>query len=182
MAHIPLPEGLPGIVGPLLAYPEAGEHFNHLTQYLLRGPSTLTPGERELIGAYTSAQNECAFCTNVHGATAKHLLGGDAELVRAVLTDPETAPISDKMKALLAIAGKVAKSGRAVTEAHIARARQHGATDAELHHTVMIAALFCMANRYVDGLSTFTPEQPEAYDPIGAMLVEKGYVDALKAF
>ena len=181
MSHIPLPEGVPGILGPMTKYPETARHMLDLAQTLMRGESPLTPGERELIAAYTSSQNECFFCTNSHSATAGHLLDDGAALVEQVKADLERAPISEKMKALLAIAAKVSEDGRSVTEDDVGRARRHGATDKGLHDTVLIAAAFCMYNRYVDGLATWSPDDPALYDEHGRDLAENGYEKALAA-
>ena len=176
MPHITLPDGLPGIVGPLTQYPETAKHLRGLAQTLLRGESPLTPGERELIAAYVSSRNECYFCTHSHSAAARHLLGDAAEAVDQVKQDLEAADVSDKMKALLGIAGKVQRDGRDVSEADVARARREGATDKEIHDTVLIAAAFCMYNRYVDGLSTWAPRDETLYDQHGADLAANGYV------
>jgi hypothetical protein len=82
------------------------------------------------------------------------------------------------MKALLAIAGKVQKGGKHVTTKDVERAREQGATDKEIHDTVLIAAAFCMFNRYVDGLATWAPTDPAMYRENGKRLAEKGYVEA----
>ena len=134
--------------------PETAKPLNELVDVLLRGPHTLTPGERELIATYVSSQNDCRYCQTIHGAIAAHHLNGDDDLVVAVKADVQHAAISDKLKALLAIAGKTALGGKNVTTADVARARELGATDLEIHDTVLIAAVFCMCNRYVDGLAT----------------------------
>lgn len=176
MPHVSLPEGLPGIVGPLEQYPRTAKHLRGLAQELLRGPSPLTPGERELIAAYVSSENNCFFCTNSHSAAARHLLGQQATIVDAVKVDLESAQISEKLRALLVIAGKVQKSGRLVTEEDVAHARNAGAVDEEIHHAVLISAAFCMYNRYVDGLGTWAPEEPAMYDQHGAELASNGYV------
>lgn len=176
MAHVSLPEGLPGITGLLAAYPETGRHLSGLAQTLLRGDSPLTPGERELIAAYVSSENDCSFCNNSHSAAARHLLGEAADVVEQVKLGLDTAQVSDKMRALLHIAKKVQQGGRNVSEKEVARAREEGATDREIHDAVLIAAAFCMYNRYVDGLATWTPEDPEMYDRQGAMLAANGYV------
>ena len=176
MAHIALPEGLPGIVGPLAQYPETGVHLRGLAQALLRGDSPLTPGERELIAAFVSSENNCFFCDNSHSAAARHLLGEQAEAVEQVKLGIDTAHVSEKMKSLLTIAQKVQQGGRRVTEEDVARARAEGATDKEIHDTVLIAAAFCMYNRYVDGLATWAPEDPALYDAHGAELAANGYV------
>lgn len=178
MPHIALPEGLPGILGPMAFSPETSKPMNELAEVLLRGPNTLTSAERELIAAYTSAQNDCWFCQSSHGAAASHHLGGADDLVAAVKVDPESAGVSPKLRALLAIAGKIARSGKDVTEADVERARSEGATDREIHDAVLIAAAFCMYNRYVDGLATWQPSEPEDYVDAGRRLAEEGYVAA----
>jgi uncharacterized peroxidase-related enzyme len=178
MAHIALPPGLPGILGPMAFSPETTKPLNELAEVLLRGPNTLTSAERELIATYTSKRNDCHFCHSSHGAAAAHHLGGDDRLVDLVRSDPESAPISDKLKALLVVAGKVQQGGLEVTEEDVERARSEGATDKEIHDTVLIAAAFCMFNRYVDGLATWAPQGREAYREAGRRLAEDGYVRA----
>src|SRR4051812_41201304 len=135
MPHIDLPEGLPGILGPMAFSPETAKPMNALAEVLLRGPNTLTSAERELIATYVSSENDCHFCQSSHGAAAAHHLGGNLELVKQVKANLETAEISDKMKTLLTIAGKVQKSGLEVKEEDIERAKGEGATDKEIHDT-----------------------------------------------
>ncbi len=175
MPHIELPPGLPGISG-LLAYsPETARPLMLLAQTLLRAPSTLTPGERELVAACVSGLNECDFCARSHAGAAQALLENDAALVEQVRNDYESAPITPKLKALLAIAAKVTKDPRKVSPDDIARARAEEATDREIHDVVLIAAAFCMYNRYVDGLGTWTPDDPGMYLLAGQRLAEHGY-------
>jgi uncharacterized peroxidase-related enzyme len=174
MAHITLPDGLPGIRGPMAFRPETARPMSELAEVLLRGESTLTPAEREMIAAHVSARNECAYCHRSHAAIAAHYLG-DERAVALACADPEAAPVSPKLKALLAIAGRVQESGRSVREEHIARARAEGATDREIHDTVLIAAAFCMFNRYVDGLATWTPADPGSYRERAAGIARDGY-------
>lgn len=176
MPHIPLPDHLPGITGPLAQYPETARPLGEFTQVLLRGETPgLSAGDRELIAAYVSSRNECVFCTNSHSAAARVLLGPNAHLVDQVREDLDSAPVSPKMRALLRIAGKVQRDGRTVSSEDIADARSLGADDRDIHDTVLIAAAFCMFNRYVDGLATWTPEDPEMYAGIGHQLAEQGY-------
>ena len=156
--------------------PETAKPLNELVDVLLRGPHTLTPGERELIATFVSAQNDCRYCQTIHGAIAAHHLGGDEDLVSSVKRDSAARRgISDKLKALLVIAGKTAESGKQVTAADVERARQLGATDLEIHDTVLIAAVFCMCNRYVDGLATWAPDDPDFYRQRAALVAEHGY-------
>lgn len=176
MAHIKLPEGIPGIMGPMTFSPATAKPLNELAEVLLRGPNSLSPGERETIAAYVSSQNDCYFCQSVHGAVAAHHLDGNEALIQDVKRNFEASAVSDKMKALLAIAGKVQKGGKQVTAEDVERARKHAATDKEIHDTVLIAAAFCMYNRYVDGLATWAPTEPERYRESGKRLAEQGYV------
>jgi len=176
MAHIQLPEELPGILGPLTFRPETAKPLLELVEVLLRGPNSLTSTEREMIAAYVSSRNDCTFCQLSHGAAAAEHLGGNYDLVDRMKLNYETAGISDKLKALLAIAGKVQRGGKQVTPEDIARARRQGATDKEIHDTVLIAAAFCMYNRYVDGLATTQPGDPEAYREMGQRLAREGYL------
>jgi uncharacterized peroxidase-related enzyme len=178
MAHINLPEGFPGIRGPMMFRPETAKPMNELVDVLLRGPHTLTQAERELIATHVSARNDCFYCQTIHGAIAAHHLGGNEELVQQVKFDFEHADISEKLKALLAIAGKVQLGGKHVTSADVDRARKLGATDLEIHDTVLIAAFFCLCNRYVDGLATWTPEDPDFYRQRAALVAQNGYVAA----
>jgi uncharacterized peroxidase-related enzyme len=173
--HISVPEELPGIVGLLAFKPETAATVAAFTQQLLRGPSSLTPGEREIIAAVVSRRNECQFCTRSHTAAAE-LVTGDRDLVDAVIRDPASAPISEKLRALLAVAAKVQNSGLDVTADDIAAARSAGASDEDLHDAVLVAAAFCMFNRYVDGLATLTPDRPEAYAQHAKNLAEGGYL------
>lgn len=174
MPYITLEEHLPGITGLLEYRKDAAQPIRELTQVLLRGPSTLTEGERELIATIVSHRNQCKFCATAHTAAANVLLG-EEETSEKVKQNIATAPVSDKMKALLTIASQVQVNGRNVTEQAIQKAKDEGATDIEIHDTVLIAALFCLYNRYVDGLATVTPANPEFYVGLGLRLKEHGY-------
>ena len=162
MAHIELDNPLPGIAGLMTYRPETAGPLAELAEVLLRGPSTLSRGERELIAAHVSELNSCTFCASSHAAFAAAQLPGDHEP-------------SPKLSALLDVAAAVAESGRAVTAELVAKAREAGATDLELHDTVLIAAAFCMMNRYVDGLGTWAPDDPAAYAAMAPRIVAEGY-------
>jgi len=180
MPHIQLPEGYPGIRSLFMYSPVTAAPLNHLVQVLLHdeATSTLTPGERELIATYTSHLNACKYCANTHGAIAQHQLGNNAVVVQQVRTNPDEAEISDKMKALLKIAAKVQQDGKNVVTADIDFAKQQGATEREIHDAVLIAAAFCMYNRYVDGLGTWAPDDATIYDAIGRQRAADGYMTA----
>jgi uncharacterized peroxidase-related enzyme len=174
MPFIDLPLHLPGITGLLEYRKDTAEPIRELTQFLLRGPSTLTEGERELIAAIVSHQNECKFCSTAHTAAADHLLG-ECSTTEKIKLDIDTSPVSEKMKALLTIASLVQKGGKNVTPESIQRAKNNGATDVEIHDTVLIAALFCLYNRYVDGLATLEPHDKQYYQDLAHRLATNGY-------
>ena len=150
--------------------------MRELAEVLLRGSNTLTSAEREMIATFVSDRNDCHFCQASHRAAAAHHMGGRYDIVDAVKRDFNAAPVSPKLKALLAIAAKVQDSGKQVTPADVERARAAGASDVEIHDAVLIAAAFCMFNRYVDGLATFTPRDETAYDQMGQRMAREGYV------
>ena len=181
MPHIELPAGLPGIRGPMAFSPETARPLNDLVNALLRSnaqrpESSISEGERELIGTYVSSLNDCFFCQTIHGAVASHHLGDDDwSLVQSVKCDPEQANISAKLKVLLAIAGSVQKGGKSVTAEQVNAAKTEGATDHDIHDTVLIAAAFCMFNRYVDGLATWAPEDMALYRYRAQKVAEYGY-------
>ena len=178
MAYINLENDLPGIRGPMAYSPETGKALNELAEILLHDDNnTLSRGEREMIGAFVSSKNDCFFCQNVHGALAQHYFECDMQLIDDIKKDPSSAPVTDKFKALLSIAGSVQKGGKFVTAAQIEHAKNLGATDKEIHDTVLIAAAFCMFNRYVDGLNTWAPQDRQVYVDRAKMRAEEGYAD-----
>ena len=177
MPHIALPN-LPGIRGPMAFRPETSKPLNELVEVLLRHPSTLSQGDRELIATYVSSENNCHYCQSIHGAIAAAHLEGDEAVVEEVKRNFDRAAISPKLKALLRIAGKVQQDGKKVTAVDVDAARAEGATDLEIHDTVLIAAAFCMFNRYVDGLGTVQPRDPELYRERGKRVARDGYVAA----
>jgi uncharacterized peroxidase-related enzyme len=179
MAYIDLKNDLPGIRGPMVYRPETGKVLNELAEILLHDENnTLSRGERELISAYVSSENDCFFCQHVHGAMAQHYFKSDAQFIDSVKKDFRSATISAKLKSLLVIAGSVQKGGKSVTPEQIEAAKNLGATDREIHDTVLIAAAFCMFNRYVDGLNTWAPQDRQVYVDRAPMRAAEGYSQA----
>lgn len=181
MPYIPLKESLPGITGLLDYRQDTALPIRQLTQILLRGESTLTPGERELIATVVSYGNGCSFCNAAHSAAADYLLE-EKETSEKVKADPLHAPVTAKMKALLDIARAVQVSGKNVTEKMVHDARTQGATDLEIHDTVLISALFSLYNRYVDGLASVTPTDPAFYERLAGILATKGYLPSANRY
>jgi uncharacterized peroxidase-related enzyme len=178
MAFINLENDFPGIRGPMAYSPETGKALNELAEILLHDDNnTLSRGEREMIGAFVSSQNDCFYCQNVHGALAQHYFECDMQLIDDIKKDYQSASISPKLKALLSIAGSVQMGGKYVTTEQIEHAKDLGANDKEIHDTVLIAAAFCMFNRYVDGLNTWAPLDRQVYVERAAMRAKEGYAN-----
>ena len=175
MPHIDVDKNLPGIRSLLAFSPETAEPMGVLANLLLRSNDGLSMAERELIAAHVSYLNDCFYCHQSHGEIAVCYLNGDRDLVNKVKADYENAPISDKLKSLLSIAASVQKGGKQVRSDQIEYARALGATDKDIHDTVLIAAMFCMFNRYVDGLAAHTPSDLSTYPPRAKQVAEQGY-------
>jgi len=175
MPHINLGNDFPGIRSAMAFRPETAGPLSELAEILLRDDEGLSRSDRELIGTYVSYLNDCFYCHHSHGEIACIYLGGDRDLVDKVRNDYANANISDKLKSLLNIAAKVQKGGKSVTEKDVQLAREAGATDRDIHDTVLIAAAFCMFNRYVDGLATYTPTDMSSYPLRAKQIAEKGY-------
>jgi uncharacterized peroxidase-related enzyme len=173
MAYINTGINQPGIVELLFYKNSTGNALSNLANALLIEQSPLTSGERELIASYVSYLNKCEFCHLSHTAAANAHLNDNGHTVQCVIDNVDTANVSDKMKQLLRIAAKVQQSGKAVTADDVQQAKAAGANDEEIHDTVLIAAAFCMFNRYVDGLGT-TPAKKEDYAEMGQRMA-KGY-------
>jgi uncharacterized peroxidase-related enzyme len=156
-------------------FPETEKPLNAFADALMCGPSSLTRAERETIATFVSRGNECSFCTACHAAVARELLGPQhGGLIDDVLANAGDAALTDKLRALLAIAEKVRRDGRLVSAEDVALARRAGADDKAIHDTVLITAAFCMFNRYVDGLGT-SPATPDYYHAVGVAMAAGGY-------
>ncbi|MEO7907343.1 MAG: peroxidase-related enzyme, partial [Saprospiraceae bacterium] len=167
---------IPGIRSLMNFRPETGKVLNQFAQVLLADDASLSKHDRELIAAFVSSGNECKFCMTTHASIASHHQGGSPEVVLSVCDDFESAPVSDKLKSLLRIADKVRVSGREVSKQDIDDAKKSGASDLDIHDTVLIAAAFSMFNRYVDGLGATTPDDPSFYEAVGKQRAQEGYM------
>lgn len=177
MAYIKLDNEFPGIRGLMAFRPECARPLNELAEQLLCSENSLTRGERELIATYVSYLNDCFFCQNAHGGIAQYLLSCEVDFIDQVKKDFVQTNLSDKMKALLAIARSVQQSGKSVTQQQVETALTAGASETEVHDTVLIAAAFCMFNRYVDGLGTWAPQDRNFYIQRGKQRAHEGYAN-----
>ena len=160
------------------AYPEASRPLLDYHEAVLRSPSPLTAGERELIAAYVSGLNDCTYCHGVHTQTAARF-GIPENLVGALLADVETAPVEPRMRALLAYVGKLTRTPSRVTAADAEDVRAAGWSDDALFHAVSTAALFNLMNRLVDGLGITA--EAEYFTGAADRLAGQGYAADARA-
>ena len=175
MAHIPIDETLPGMRSLLAYHPAIAPVLTGLMRVMMRRKNGLQPGERELIAAYISNLNHCTSCENIHSAITCHLFELNELELNTIKKDFNAAAISNRLKALLSIVEKIQRGGSYVTALDIENAKSKGCTDREIHDTVLIAALFCMFNRYIDGLGLESHDTSETLNERGRHLAQEGY-------
>ena len=175
MPHIDVDPNLPGIRQLMAFSPETAAPMGMLANLMLRTNEGLSMAEREMIATHVSYLNDCFYCQHSHGEIVSCYLNDNNALINQIKKDYQQADISDKMKALLTVAGSVQKGGKHVTQQQIDDAKNAGATDKDIHDTVLIAAMFCMFNRYVDGLATNTPTDLSTYPLRARQIADHGY-------
>jgi len=149
-------------------------HLARFSQGVLRQPASISPGLRELIAAYTSYQNECAFCTQAHAAAASELLGNEA-LVWGALRDLEHAPLDEKEKQLLRFVGKVTKNLPGIQREDVDTLRSAGWDDEAIYYAITTCALFNFYNRWIT--ASGVPEMStDNHRQQGKTLASRGYV------
>jgi uncharacterized peroxidase-related enzyme len=130
--------------------PDASRHLLAYHETILRGPSPLSAGERELIAAFVSALNACSYCHGVHAATAE-AFGVDVSLLEAMVADPLTAPVTPRFKPLLQFIQKLTLTPARMTQKDADAVFLAGWDERALHDAICVTALFNFMNRYVDG-------------------------------
>ena len=161
-------------LGALMArQPDRYAPFVAMTNHILTAPSELTEGERELIGAFVSALNACAYCTGTHTAIAK-AYGLDPSLVDSVVHDLETAPLDPKMKAALVFSKKLTETPSKMVQADADAVTRAGWGDEALSDIIAVTALFAVANRLVDGHG-IEGMSPSLNTMIGERVASEGY-------
>ena len=199
-----LPPNLPGMTA-LGAYrPDVYAQMAALADNMLatgHPDSTLDPSEREMIATYVSSLNNCTYCMTTHGAVAvAHMSSTQSESAAQGTQTPKATAEKivnstcikrddgvdeieerPKLRSLLQVAAQVHESGQSITPEAVAEAKAFGATDMDIHDTVLIAALFCMFNRYVDGLTGELSGNIEQLKEVGTVIAERGYAARSKA-
>jgi uncharacterized peroxidase-related enzyme len=148
-------------------------HLARFTNGVLRTPASISPGMRELVAAYTSRLNKCAFCTKAHAAAAAELLGSE-ELVAAVLADRESSPLEEKDKALLRFTEKLTHSSSEITAEDMTPLRDLGWNDEAIYYTITTTALFNFYNRWISGSGV--PAMSDEMHRWQGKLIAQGYV------
>lgn len=154
--------------------PEATDHLLRFTQEVMRGPSPLSAGLRELIAAYTSASNQCPYCRDSHSGAAAELLGDDP-LVSSVIENLELAPLPEPEKALLRFVRRMTLASYEISQPEIDALKSHGWSDEAIYDTITVSALFNFYNRWVNA-SGVNPLPPEVHRQRGRSLAEHGYL------
>jgi uncharacterized peroxidase-related enzyme len=153
--------------------PDRTDHLAAFTHGVMRGPSPLSPGQRELIAAFTSRRNNCPFWIGSHAAVAAELLGNKA-LVQAVLDDYRTAPFSDAEKTLFAFVEKMNAQSNQIRQDDIDAVKAAGWTDEAVYDAITVCALFRFYNAWID--ATGVHDMPAAaYEMSGKRMVP-GYI------
>lgn len=122
---------------------------------LLRGPSALTIGERELIAAYVSALNACKYCLGAHTVIAEVHGIPEAELA-ALIATPEPAQVNARLGPILAYVRKLTEAPSSIRDADAAAVFAAGWTEEALFHAISVCALFNFMNRIVEGCGVVT--------------------------
>lgn len=148
-------------------------HLARFTQGVLRQPASISAAMRELIAAYTSHLNECAFCTNAHAAAAAELFG-DETFVWMTLRNLEDSPLDDRSKALLRFVAKITKQLAAVQREDVDAVRDAGWDDEAIYYAITTCALFNFYNRWITA-SGVPPMSDEGHRQQGRMLATRGY-------
>ena len=138
----------------------------------MRGPSPLSPGLRELIGAYFSKKNNCSFCSDAHAASAAGYL--EEGLVEEVLRDVETSRLDEPHKALLRYVAKLAEGAFKVTAKDIQKLKDAGWSEEAIYDTLTVASVFKFYNTWNNGSGVQTMKSSD-YLYSGKVLNTLGY-------
>jgi uncharacterized peroxidase-related enzyme len=158
------------------AYPDTAKPLIAFHEVVMRNPSPLSAGERELIAAYVSGLNACTYCHGVHTATAE-AFGVEPGLLAAALSDLDTADVGDKIRPVLRYVGKLTTSPAKMTQADADEVFAAGWDEQALHDAVMVCAMFNFMNRMVDGHGVHAG--PDYFAESGERLHKIGYAGLL---
>jgi uncharacterized peroxidase-related enzyme len=158
--------------------PHAGKALLEMHEAIMRAPSALTPGERELISAYVSGLNKCQYCYGVHSQTAKAYEEIPKTAVDNMMDDLETAGFDDKIKPILRFARKLTETPSSITDADAQAVYAAGWDEKALHDAVMVVCCFNSMNRLLEAHGVHGNEA--MYRERGPMLKQYGYLPLIR--
>lgn len=175
--------GTPAAPGSLLAvfqeHPDAARPLIAYHEVLLRGPSSLSVAERELLAAFVSGLNACAYCHGVHAATAE-AFGIEPGLLAALIDDPDEVAVNERLRPIFRFVRKLTLSPSRIVEADRAAIHAAGWPQDVVHDVASICGLFNLMNRIVDGLGVAAGEGYTTAS--AARLHDVGYAGLLELF
>lgn len=149
----------------------------HFHEAVLRQPSPLSAGERELIAAYVSALNSCQYCYGVHEQTAREF-GLSPNVLDALMADVESAPVDAKLRPILRYVRKLTLSPSRLVRADADAVFSAGWSEQALHDAICVTCLFNFMNRLLDGHGV--TGNTALYEDRGQALQREGYRGLLK--
>jgi uncharacterized peroxidase-related enzyme len=159
------------------AYPELARPLHVFAQQLMRGPSPFTEGEREVLAAYVSRLNHCAFCEASHNAVAV-LYGYDGTLIEQLVLDLAHANVAERLKPVFRYVRKLTLLPDQVDQADVTALYEAGWDETAVTHAALVCAFFSFMNRWVDGLGI--PSDAAVVQIAADMLHQKGYAAVIE--
>jgi len=155
---------VPGILQCFATHPPLLEHMMGLAQSMLFVDGALDRHHKEMLSAFVSAQNQCAYCTDSHGFSFR-VHGGSAEALEAVVVcDLESDAITAPQRALLGFASKITRDSQAIASSDIEALRAAGWSDLQIAETIHVTALFACFNRVVNAFGLPSQELLSIYE------------------
>ena len=148
------------------------DHLVRFTEEVMRGPSPLPRGMRELIGAFVSSRNQCCFCSCAHVAVAAEYLG--QEFVEEVLNDLETSRLDAAHKELFRYLGKLAENPASIVASDIDKLREAGWSEEAIYDALTVASLFKFYNTWNNGSGVRNMRSTD-YQHSGQRIITLGY-------
>lgn len=154
--------------------PRIWKHFTEFSRELMRGPSPLSPGERELIAGFVSGLNACEFCHGAHTAAAV-AFGFPEDLMPVLLNDIDSAPMDERLKPILKYAKKLTLTPAKMIQADADAVFAAGWDELALHHAVAVVARYNLVNRLIHGHGI--EANPDTFRSRGAHIAGKNHSD-----
>ena len=149
-----------------------GTPMGVVTQEAMRGPSAWSVGDRELMGASVSKINECDCCTKTHAGVAA-LAYQDEAMVAAALSDLETAPIEEPLRATLRMLRKLTRE-HAVNAEDMRAVLAAGVSRDQIEDALAVCFTFNTVDRLSRAFGFFVPG-PKAFEEGAKFLLARGY-------